>query len=328
MRETLYELGEEEILNRLKIFMPPGQIDDDTADIDPLNKKLLINTDILVENIHFSEETTSPRDVGWKAVSSNFSDLACSGVEEIIGITIGMVALPNTQWHWVNEVYKGIEDALNVYGGNLLGGDCSTGQQKILAITAIGRAGELRLHRSNAMPGDLLVASGSHGLSRLGLALLQFDPCLEKYSLTEELKQAAIKSHKRPKPALKALKILKECKPSNLPWRAAGTDSSDGLLNAVQNLCLSSKCQAVLDPKKFPKHIFWPKGQIWDQWCLEGGEDFELIVSLPAEWAKTFQSKCPDSQIIGYMEKGKEKIVWEDNQYSYNKDLKKFKHFQ
>ena len=56
------------------------------------------------------------------------------------------------------------------------------------------------------------------------------------------LKPDAIEAHKRPNPPLKALRKLEECKPKGLPWRAAGTDSSDGLLNAINNLCKSSKC--------------------------------------------------------------------------------------
>ena len=41
-----------------------------------------------------------------------------------------------------------------------------------VAITALGRLGPLQLLRSGAEPGDVVVTSGAHGLSRLGLALL------------------------------------------------------------------------------------------------------------------------------------------------------------
>ena len=47
MIENLGELGEKEILNRLKKFMPQGQIDDDTAEISPKGKNVLIIDDIL-----------------------------------------------------------------------------------------------------------------------------------------------------------------------------------------------------------------------------------------------------------------------------------------
>ena len=68
MKESLAQIGEIELLNRLKEFMDIGQIDDDTAQISCQNKDLLINTDVLVEEIHFSKATTSPQDIGWKAI--------------------------------------------------------------------------------------------------------------------------------------------------------------------------------------------------------------------------------------------------------------------
>ena len=43
-REPLNLLGEKEILNRLKIFVDKGQIDDDTALIQSKEKNLIINT--------------------------------------------------------------------------------------------------------------------------------------------------------------------------------------------------------------------------------------------------------------------------------------------
>ena len=56
MTTTIKDLGEIELLNRLKKFMRCGQIDDDIAEINSINKSLLINTDLLVEKIHFSEK--------------------------------------------------------------------------------------------------------------------------------------------------------------------------------------------------------------------------------------------------------------------------------
>ena len=53
MTTTIKDLGEIELLNRLKKFMRYGQIDDDVAEISTINKSLLINTDLLVEKIHF-----------------------------------------------------------------------------------------------------------------------------------------------------------------------------------------------------------------------------------------------------------------------------------
>ena len=73
-KETLKDIGEKELINRLKKFMPKNQVLDDCALIKTSNDELLINNDSLVENIHFNDLTICPKDLGWKAVVSNISD--------------------------------------------------------------------------------------------------------------------------------------------------------------------------------------------------------------------------------------------------------------
>ena len=242
MSPTLAELTEAELLRRLARFAPPDQLSDDTAALAADARPLLINTDVLVDGIHFSNATTTAMDVGWRAVAANLSDLAASGAVDIDGITVALVAPGHTRWDWVDGVYQGISAAMGQYGGVLLGGDCSKGEQRLLSITALGRLGPLRLHRNAARPGDVLVTSGPHGLSRLGLALLQNDPNVREIALCSTLRDQAIACHQRPTPRLKDVQQLLACKPEHLPWRAGGTDSSDGLLSAVAGLCSSSGC--------------------------------------------------------------------------------------
>ena len=77
----------------------------------------------------------------WRAVAANLSDLAASGAIGIDGITVALVAPGTTPWNWVEGVYEGIGEALQRFGGVLLGGDCSGGEQRLLSITALGRLG-------------------------------------------------------------------------------------------------------------------------------------------------------------------------------------------
>ena len=327
MKELLSDIGEKEVLNRLKRYMPINQMNNDTAEIKASGKDLIINNDLLVDGIHFSESTTSCIDIGWKAVTTNFSDLASSGVEEIIGITVGMVAPPDTCWQWVEEVYEGMKLALNKFGGHIIGGDCSKGIQKVLSITAFGTAGNFKLHQANALPGDWIIASGPHGLSRLGLAILTSDPLIKNSNIPASLKSKAIEIHQRPIPPLQALERLKRCKPKDMPLRAAATDSSDGLLQAIHNLCINSKCQAVLKKSSLPRSNKWPLGNHWDEWCLTGGEDFELIISLPPEWGKEMLKASPNYSLIGIMKEGDVKISWEKENKNLLETYKTFKHF-
>ena len=144
-KEKLEDIGEKEFINRLGKFMPKNQTSDDCALIKTKNENLLVNTDSLVENVHFSDFTICPQDLGWKAVVSNISDLLSSGSKKTIGITISLVLPARTEWIWVEELYKGINKALKEYGGVILGGDCSKGDEKIISITAFGIQGELEL---------------------------------------------------------------------------------------------------------------------------------------------------------------------------------------
>ena len=312
MTTTIKDLGEIELLNRLKRFMRCGQIDDDVAEINTINKSLLINTDLLVDKIHFSEKISNAKDVGWKCITTNISDLICSGSENIISYSVGLVLPPNTHWEWVENLYEGMWEAMQEFGGEIIGGDCSCGETKMISITAIGEMKPPRLHRGNALPGDYIVSTGFHGLSRLGLALLTSEQLPSEVQLSRELTNKAIKAHKRPYPAIEALQALIECKPESTSLRAAGTDSSDGLIESIRGICQASNCQAVLSKNSILKHPDWPEDDIWDEWILNGGEDYELILSLPKDWAKSLSNKLKSAKIIGFIKEGKPNIFWEN----------------
>ena len=145
-KEKLEDIGEKELINRLGKFMPQNQISDDCALIKTKNDKLLINTDSLVENVHFNDVTICPEDLGWKAVISNISDLLSSGSEKTIGITISLILPAKTEWVWVEDLYKGINKALKKYGGEILGGDCSVGNEKIISIDVLEGIENLKLN--------------------------------------------------------------------------------------------------------------------------------------------------------------------------------------
>ena len=104
-KEKLEDIGEKELINRLGKFMPKNQVSDDCALIKTKNDNLLINTDSLVENVHFNDITICPEDLGWKAVVSNISDLLSSGSKKTIGITISLILPARTEWIWIEELY-------------------------------------------------------------------------------------------------------------------------------------------------------------------------------------------------------------------------------
>jgi thiamine-monophosphate kinase len=260
----------------------------------------VVNTDLLVEELHFSDATMGPEDVGWRAAAANLSDLAAMGCGPVVGITVGLVAPADTAWAWVEGVYAGLSSALGHYGGQLLGGDCSGGRQRMLAITALGRLGAGAIRRGDGRAGDWLVSTGPHGLSRLGLALLQQElPAPQATGLGETLRKQAIEAHRRPRPRLDAVETLARCQPPGSPWRVGGTDSSDGLAAAVAQLAGGAGCVAELNRGALPIPTELAQLPQGEGWCLAGGEDFELVLALEPAWGEALVAALPGCQRIG-----------------------------
>jgi thiamine-monophosphate kinase len=337
--ECLGDLGEWQLIERLGRFAPPGQFSDDAALLSQDRGTLVINTDVLVEGVHFSEATTDPVHVGWRAATANLSDLAAMGCSGALGLTVGLVAPAATPWPWVEGVYEGLQGCLQSHsqGGVLLGGDCSSGTQRLLAVTALGRlqplnsSTEAAIRRGDGRPGDWLVSSGPHGLSRLGLALLRDElPEPLARNLPDSLRQRAITAHRQPRPRFDAVMALHASRPPHCPWRVAGTDSSDGLAAASRNIALASGCRVLLDQDALPIEPALADLAQGQHWCLCGGEDFELVLALEPGWAEALLAGLPGSRRIGRLTAADTagSIGWQDPDLSFPDDAAGFCHFR
>ncbi len=307
--EIIKDIGEKELIRRVAKYMPINQASDDCALIKTQREDLLINTDLMVENTHFNYKIISPRDLGWKAITTNYSDLVSSGCIEFIGVNIGLVLTPNTEWKWVKELYEGFSEALNKFGGFILGGDCSRGENKMISITAIGLQSKLKLRRNACKPGEILLTTGIHGLSKLGLLIRANQIAKEDLNLDKKLIDQSINAFCRPTPKSQTLKKILRSSEFFMKKEIGCTDSSDGFYQAIFDLSKESKCKAVVDYQKIPKNNNWPVGETWDQHYFFGGEDYELLISLPRDWASKLMQMDNNIKEIGYFTQGSPNVV-------------------
>jgi len=326
-KETIRDIGEKELIRRIAVYMPTNQASDDCAFIETKRKNLLINTDLMVENTHFNEKIISPKDIGWKAVTTNYSDLISSGCLEFIGINIGLVVTPNTEWNWVQELYEGLSEALNNFGGAILGGDCSRGENKVISITAIGLQSKLKLRRNACKPGEILLTTGIHGLSKLGLLIRRNEVNKEDLNLSEKLIDLSISAFCRPIPKKKILETILHSGEYFTKREIGCTDSSDGFYQAIIDLSKESKCKAVIDYKKIPRKHLWPTGERWDQYYFFGGEDYELLISLPRDWASKLIEMNDDVTEIGYFATGNPDVEIKNYPNNFYLDNNSYSHF-
>ncbi len=303
---TIQDIGEQGLLAKLQHFCLAGVVGDDAAVLTPeAGKVLVVTTDVLIDGVHFSEQTTTAADAGWRAVAANLSDLAAMGATPL-GLTVGLGlpgCLPVT---WVEQLYQGMTECLHSYQAAIVGGDVVRSPVITLAITALGKATPHQiLRRSTAQPGDAIVVTGPHGASRAGLELLLHPE--RGTDLDDCDRQAFIRAHQRPRPRLDVLpSLFAQFEPLSeppLPIPVAGMDSSDGLADAVCQICRTSGVGARLwqDHLPLPEALSaWVGQETAIAWSLYGGEDFELVLCLPFPMAKALVNQLgAEAAIVG-----------------------------
>lgn len=302
------DLGEQGLLAQVQRFCPIDVVGDDAAllKVAP-GQQLVVTSDVLVDGVHFSDATTTAFDVGWRSAAANLSDLAAMGATPL-GITVGL-CLPGAQpVVWVEQLYEGMTACLGQFHTPIVGGDICRSPTVTVAITALGQvnpAGAIR--RSTAQPGDAILVTGVHGASRAGLELLLHPDRGTNLSAAD--RSYLIAAHQRPIPRLDVIPLLSEVFASQ-PIRVAGMDSSDGLADAILQICRSSQVGAMLDRRQIPQpaaFAHWLSESQAIDWTLYGGEDFELVLCLPLEMAQALRQRLGNgAAIVGTVTAGHE----------------------
>lgn len=313
------DLGESGLLELIQLYCLPNTIGDDGAIVRvPPDCELVVTTDVLVDGVHFSDRTTTAFDVGWRAVAANLSDLAAMGATPL-GITVGLSLPSALPVVWLEQLYTGMRACLTRYGTGIIGGDLTRSTVATVAITALGSARSDRIiRRSTARIGDAIVATGYHGDSHAGLQLL-LDPELGNFRNVANLqahRARLITAHQRPQPRLDVLPMLEQLQSRAIQlFAVTGMDSSDGLADAIVQICQASGVGATLSRSTIP--ISPSLAQIFPDtaltFALYGGEDFELVLAMPESVARELVTKLGDgAAIIGKVSQSTDIILSDD----------------
>ncbi|MDY7024041.1 MAG: thiamine-phosphate kinase [Cyanobacteriota bacterium] len=297
---NIQDIGEQGLLKIVQRFCPADIVGDDAAIITPeFDQSLVITTDMLVDEVHFSDRTTSASDVGWRATAANLSDIAAMGGYPV-GITVALALTAETSVKWVEDFYQGMSECLDPFNTAIIGGDICRSTVRSVSITAFGQVDpQFAIYRHRAQAEMAIVVTGVHGDSRAGLELL-LKPEFGQ-SLNETQRSSLIQAHQRPIPRLDAIAILQDILPEGTI--VAGMDSSDGLADAVVQICQRSQVGARIEREQIPlsealQHLVSPTQAL--DWALYGGEDFQLVLCLPLALAEQFVSQLgTEAAIVG-----------------------------
>lgn len=290
--DTVKDLGEFGCIDRIArdlIFCPDGVKtgagDDGAVYTAPEGMDQVISTDTMVEGIHFTKETMSASDVGWKLGCANFSDMAAMGAEPR-QMVISASLPEDLPVSWLTACYDGIRDICRRYGVNVLGGDLTGSKQGVVltaAVVGVVPAGAAVL-RSGARPGDVVGLTGPLGGSAAGLAaILRGEE--DKWPLLAE-------RHQRPLPRIGAGKNLRELGAHALD------DITDGLAEESYEIAAASGMDLVIDQEAVPlsaetRQAAEAFGADALHWALTGGEDYELLFTAAPSVMEAISAALP-----------------------------------
>jgi thiamine-monophosphate kinase len=248
---------------------------------------LLVTVDMMVENSHFSLEWHSPRQVGKKLMEVNVSDIiAMGGTPRWAFISLALTR--DTEVEFMDEFYSGLYDSARKHGVALVGGDTTHGREMALNIALIGDVEKQFVRfRSGARPGNLICVTGTLGKSEAGLKLLQ-----------KRKKDGYLEGYLEPK-----CRLAEEGK--TIARRASAMiDVSDGLGSEVAHICDESGTGARVDWEAIPlsrETIDAARSVGGDpyQYALYGGEDFELVFTIPPEQCEGLRREFSDFTVVG-----------------------------
>lgn len=224
-------------------------------------------SDLMVETVHFRRDWSTPEQIGYKAVTVNYSDLASCGVEPS-WFMLGLGAPAGIGLDFMRRMYRGIRRAMDLWGGGFAGGDFSRCGQLVLSVSAGGYLSQEQNYwsRSGLESGDFIYCSGIPGTSAYGLHQL--------VGGVETAPEAVLK-HLAPDPPLAVMRALRR---GRVPVNGCA-DISDGLSTDLHHLAVESGKIILLDTDAVPV-VVHPDGF---SFALYGGEDFELVFASPLQ---------------------------------------------
>ncbi len=244
---------------------------DDTAAWVAAPATELFTTDTVVEGVHFTRDTTPWRDLGWKSLAANISDIAAMGGLPLYAlVTLGLP--PETQVADIEELYRGMLEIGGQYGVAVVGGDLVRSPVAFISVALTGIRSGPPMLRTTARPGDQVAVSGWLGSSGGGLKLM-----LEGKSAPATGADFLREAHRRPRPAVAEGQLLAQA------GVLTAMDISDGLADDLSKLCRASGVAARIYADRLPVHArlreVFPDTHL--DLALSGGEDYLLLFTAP-----------------------------------------------
>ena len=258
-----------------RVRVPSG---DDAAVVEP-RAASAVTVDAIVDGVHFMLDSFGPEAVGRKALAASLSDLAAMGASQ--GEAYVVVAAPTEM---SDENLLGIADGLAEVATReevtIAGGDLVRSPVLAVSVTAVGYepGGARLLTRAGARPRDLVAVTGELGGAAAAVELMRAG---ERRGDPTERGERLLARQLDPTPRLREGRALAKA------GATAMIDVSDGLGADAEHLASAGEVRLEIDLEQLPVAEGVAEVTGGEEAAIElaasGGEDFELLVTVPRE---------------------------------------------
>ena len=247
-------------------------IGDDCAVLrPPRGHEVVVTTDFTLEGIHFRRAWHSPEVVGRRCLTRGLSDIAAMGGKPL-AVFLSLALPGKLLQKWVDDFMRGLMDLARECDVPLAGGDTAQSPQGILAdIVVLGTVPNgTAVLRSGAKSGDRIYVTGELGGG---------SAALKEFFAGRRPRPGDFSRHFHPVPRLAVGEFLRR--------RGIATsmiDLSDGLSTDLSHICEESGVGAEIAADDIPRARVGRERKPVDLGlALNGGEDYELLFTAPAD---------------------------------------------
>ncbi|HET7326959.1 MAG TPA: thiamine-phosphate kinase [Nocardioidaceae bacterium] len=274
---TVAEVGEFGLIEAIRPFFSQNELvqvgpGDDSAVVRNRSGRVLVSTDLLVENRHFRRDWSEAVDVGHKAAAANLSDINAMG-GRATSVVVGLGAPGELPTAWAVDLARGIAEECDLVGASVVGGDVTAADVVIVSLTVLGECDGAPVLRDGAQPGDVLAIRGRIGWAAAGYHVL---------GRGFRSPRAVVEAHRRPAPPYSA-------GPEAATLGATSMiDVSDGLLGDLGHVARASGVAinvrtSVFEVAEPMQAVGAALGVDPMRFILTGGEDHALAATFPPD---------------------------------------------
>lgn len=229
----------------------------------------------LVEGVHFDLLYINATELGRRAAVVALTQLIPrEGKPQWLVVTLG--TRQDTHEFFVGEFFRGVELAASPFKAKIAAVQTIASPQAVLAQVTVLGEGPAKRPTRRPKPGDILAVTGSLGGSAAGLNCLKK---IGRHFLDEH--EEIVQAHLTPPARLDAASIL---------WKGGASAVevlTEGLAKDLHRLAERESIGATIDEEKLPIADTTRRGAELVNanpklWALYGGEDYELLVSVPS----------------------------------------------